>query len=210
MGRDYLPLGLQIDDYASYILHLNRAGVYDFPIQAKYFRWDEKSLASIYVFAPSFEETTRHREYGGGFLYERYPGQKLAFGIRSLVGFSDESDRLRIGPYVRRGFAEKWALLAQADYGRFWDTQASGERGSQVTTYLQLFYHHYEWLVSSVTVNYAYSDSLSTKEKLASFRYTTAARLNRNLSVGLTYLVGDGRRNLSYTQEIGVFATIKF
>lgn len=210
LGRDYLPLGLQVDDYASYILSLNRAGIYDFPLQAKYFIWNEKSLASAYAFAPSFEEGAGRREYGAGFLYERYPTNKLAAGIQGLMGFSDESDRLRIGPYLRWGISEKWALLAEADYGSFWNARSSAKGGSQATTYLQLFYHHYEWLVSSLTVNYAYSDFLTTKEHLASFRYTAAARLNRNITLGITYLVGDTRRNLSYAQELGLFSTIKF
>ncbi|HEV3408778.1 MAG TPA: hypothetical protein VG095_00660, partial [Chthoniobacterales bacterium] len=55
-GRDYLPLGLQIDDHLAYILHLNRAGIYDYPLQLKYFAWNEKSLGSAFVFGPSFEE----------------------------------------------------------------------------------------------------------------------------------------------------------
>ena len=210
IGRDYLPLGLQIDDYASYILHLNRAGVYDFPLQAKYFVWNEKSLASAYVFAPSFQEDSDRREYGAGFLYERYPTNKLALGIQALAGFSEQTDRWRIGPYFRWGISEKWALLAEADYGGFGNAQSTGDGGSQVTTCLQLFYHHTEWLVSNVTVNYAYSDFLTAKDNLASFRWTTAARLNRNFTLGVTYLVGDAQRNLSYSQEIGVFATIKF
>ena len=134
----------------------------------------------------------------------------MALGVQGLVGFSDESDRLRIGPYLRWGFAEKWALLLEADYGRFWNIHNLEEDGNQLTTFLQLFYHHYEWLVSSVTVNYAYSDLVAARQHSASFRYLTAARLNRNLTVGVTYLVGDARRNLHYTQEIGVFATIKF
>ncbi len=210
LGRDYLPLGLQIDDYASFILHLNHAGIYDFPLQLKYFVWDEKFLGSIYVFAPSFEEGSDHREYGAGLLYERYPSTRLALGIQTQAGFSEESNRMRAGPYVRWGISEKWALLAEADYGGFWSAGTTGETGSQVTAILQLYYHHYEWLVSSGTLNYAYTDYLASKQHLTSFRYTAAARLNRNLTVGFTYLVGDVRRNLAYSQELAVFAAVKF
>lgn len=210
IGRDYLPLGLQIDDHAAYILHLNRAGTYDYPLQVKYFVWDEKSLASVYLHGPSFEEPDHRREYGGGFLYERYLSNKLALGLQGLAGFSDESDRVRVGPYLRWGISEKWALLAEVDYAKFFDGRFSQPEGDQVTTFVQLFYHHYEWLVSSVTGNYAYSDFLRGKEHLASFRYTASARLNRSLTVGLTYSIGDTRRNLSDAQEFGAFASFKF
>ena len=210
IGRDYLPLGLQIDDPTTYILHLNRSGIYDFPLQLKYFVWNQRSLASTFIFAPSFEEPSARREYGGGFLYEHYPVEKLAVGIQGLTGWADESDRLRIGPYLRWGISEKWALLAEVNYSTFWDVGATETQGSQVTSIVQLFYHHFEWLVSNATANYAYSDLLTAKDHLSSFRYTLSARLNRNVSLGLTYTAGDILRNLGHGQEFGIFTTIKF
>jgi hypothetical protein len=210
VGRDYLPLGLQIDDATTFILHLNRDGVYDFPLQVKYFLWNENSLASIYAYVPTFQEPEDHREYGGGFLYERYPTSNLALGVQGLAGVGNESDRVRIGPYARWGITNKWALLAEADYSFFWDAGPPDHGGNQVTTYLQLFYHHYEWLVSSVTANYAYTDFSIARSDLSSIRYTTAARLNRNFTVGVTYAVGDILRDLGYAQELGIFATVKF
>jgi hypothetical protein len=210
LGRDYLPLGVQIDDYTTFILHLNRSGIYDFPLQLKYFLWNEKSLASIYAYAPTFQEPEDHREYGGGFLYERYPTTHLALGVQSLAGAGNEFDRMRIGPYARWGITNKWALLAEADYSFFWDAGPPDHGGNQVTTYLQLFYHHYEWLVSSVTANYAYTDFSIAKSDLSSFRYTTAARLNRNFTIGVTFAVGDILRDLGSAQELGIFATVKF
>lgn len=210
IGRDYLPLGLQIDDTTTFVLHLNRSGIYDFPLQLKYFVWNEKSLASAFIYAPSFDEPSNNREYGGGFLYEHYPVNNLALGLQAGAGSGEESDRLRVGPYMRWGISDKWALLAEADYGSFSDGRLSSAQGSQITTYLQLFYHHYEWLVSSVTANYAYSDFLSSKEHLSSVRYTASARLNRNITVGITYSIGDILRDLGYAKELAVFATVKF
>ena len=210
LGRDYLPLGLQIDDATSYILHLQRAGIYDYPLQLKYFVWDEKSLASFYVYAPSFEETSERREYGAGFLWERYAESNVAVGFQGLAGFAEESDRFRLGPYIRWGISPKWTLLAQADYGAFWDGARSARTGSQIATYLQVFYHHREWLVSSATFNYAHSDVLAARQNFSSFRYTAAARLNRSFTLGLSYVVGDAQRNLDYTQELALFANIKF
>ena len=209
-GRDYLPLGLHIDDYTTFLLHLNRNGIYDYPLQLKYFFWNEKSLASAFVYAPSFEEPSDNREYGGGALYERYPTNNLALGVQTLAGFADESDRLRIGGYIRWGISNKWTLLSGTDYSALWQSGPSGEQGSQVTAYAQLYYHHYEWLVSSVTANYAFSDVFTSKDHLNSFRYTTSARLNRNLTVGITYSAGDILRDLGHAQELALFATIKF
>jgi len=122
----------------------------------------------------------------------------------------EESDRLRIGPYARWGLSPKWALLVQADYGASWDRERSGGRLDQATTFLQLFYHHFEWLIAHVTASYAYSNSLNSKQYLELFRFTTSARLNRNLIVGLTFAHGDIRRDLSEGREAAIFATIKF
>ena len=210
LGRDYLPLGLQIDDHSTYILHLNRAGIYDYPLQLKYFVWNDKFLASVFAYGPSFDDDSSREEYGAGFLYERYPTNNLALGLQVAGGCSDESDRFRAGPYLRWGISEKWAVLGEADYGAFWNGSHGSQAGSQVTALLQVFHHHYEWLVSSVSLNYAYSDLLFSEEHLASFRYIGAARLNRNLTVGLTYQVGEVRRNLEYGQELAVFANLKF
>jgi hypothetical protein len=210
LGRDYLPLGIQIDDYTTFILNLNRNGIYDFPLQLKGFIWTEKSLASVFAYAPTFEEQSAAREYGGGFLYERYTTNTLALGVQGLSGWEDNFDRFKIGPYARWGISNKWALLVEADYTYFWDGASPEPSGNQVTTYLQLFYHHYEWLVSSVTFNYAYSDFSLAKDNLTSFRYTIAARLNRNFTVVATYAIGDIQRDLDYAQELSIFATVKF
>lgn len=210
IGRDYLPIGLQLDDYTSYLLHLNRDGIYDYPLQIKYLAWREKWLSSVYLYGPTFDERGPHREWGGGFLYEYYPSQHLALGIQSLGGLSDETDRFRIGTYARLGLGKKWALLAEADYTYFTDTGATHGNGSQFTAFLQLYHHHTLWLVSGLTGNYAYSDLLNSRQHHFSGRYTLTARLNRNLTLGLTYAGGDIRRNLSFGQEAAAFANIKF
>ena len=74
IGRDYLPLGLQIDDPSAYILSLNRNGVYDYPLQAKYFMWRRRWLAAITAFTPSFDEQiSATREFGAGTMFEYSP-----------------------------------------------------------------------------------------------------------------------------------------
>src|SRR5215510_8192715 len=146
LGRDYLPLGIQIDDYTTFILNLNHIGIYDYPLQAKGFVWTEKSLASVFAYAPTFEEPSDTREYGGGFLYERYPVNTLAIGVQGLSGWDKNFDRVRIGPYARWGISNKWALLVEADYTYFWDGLSPERTGNQVTTYLQLFFFFYVWL----------------------------------------------------------------
>lgn len=210
IGRDYLPLGLQIDDYTAFILSLNRDGIYDFPLQAKYFTWDTKSLGAAYVYAPTFDEESSSREYGGGFVYERYPTNKLAIGVQGRVGFGDETDRARLGVYSRWGISTKWALMAEVDYTHLWNGESAPRNGEQVTAFLQLHYHHTEWLVSSLSGNYVYSDVLTAGDHLYSTRYTLSARISRNLTVGASYANGDILRNLKYGQEAFVFASVKF
>ncbi|MDQ3620951.1 MAG: hypothetical protein M3463_00450 [Verrucomicrobiota bacterium] len=67
--------------------------------------------------------------------------------------------------------------------------------------------HHYEWLVSNLGANYAYSISLFAKDHLYSFWYTLAARLNRNFTLGVTSANGDLLRDLGGTGDhVHVFA----
>lgn len=210
IGRDYLPIGLQIDDHTSYILHLNRNGIYDFPWQLKYFSWSEKSLFSAFVYTPSFQEAGNNREYGAGGLYEYYPSDRLVLGVQGVAGQGDDADRARLGGYVRWGLSRKWSLLAEFDYTHFWDAGEADEEGGQVTSFLQVFYKHAEWLVSSLAGNFASSDLLTVGDAHFSARYTLIARLSRNLSLGGSFTLGDIRRNLSDGQEGTLFATVKF
>lgn len=212
IGRDYLPLGLQIDDQTTYLLHLNRNGIYDYPLQVKYLQWTRKWLASAYAYAPTFDErVSESREWGGGFMYEYYPANNLAIGVQGVTGYSDQADRGRIGAYTRWGISRKWTLLAEADYTRFWDVASPTQTaGNQLTTYIQLYYHHTKWLVSSATLNYAHSDFFTVGDDIFSARYTLSARINRNLTVGFSGTAGDTRRNLKSGQEGTVFASIKF
>src|SRR5438094_10677552 len=114
----------------------------------------------------------------------------LALGVQGLAGIGNESDRIRIGPYVRWGITNKWALLAEANYSFFWDAGPPDPGGNQVVTYLQLFYHHYECLVSTVTINYAYTDFSLARSDLRVFPYTTTTRLHRHVTIGVTDPVG--------------------
>ena len=209
-GRDYLPLGLQLDDYSSYLLHLNRNGIFDYPLQLKYCKWGEKYLTSVYAYAPTFDERGSRREWGGGLLYEYYPTPRLALGVQGLAGFSEQADRLRIGGYARWGITRKLSLLAEVDYTRFWDIGGVKDDGDQTTAFLQLYYDHTAWLVSSLTGNYAYSELFTSGEEHFSWRYTLAARVNRNLTLGVTFAEGDIRRNLAHGEEGAIFANVKF
>ena len=212
IGRDYLPLGLQIDDQTTYLLNLNRNGIYDYPLQMKYFQWTKKWLASAYVYAPTFDERlAASREWGGGFMYEYYLADNLAVGVQSIVGSSDQAERGRVGAYTRWGISRKWTLLASADYTRFWDVEnATKTDGNQLTAFVQLFYHHTPWLVSGATLNYAHSDFFAVGDDIFSARYTLSARINRNLTIGVSATAGDTRRNLRSGQEGTVFASVKF
>lgn len=210
VGRDYLPIGLQLDDYTSSLLHLNRDGIYDYPLQIKYLAWREKWLASAYLYGPTFDELGSHREWGGGFMYEYYPSEHLALGIQSLTGVSDESDRFRFGAYARWGLGKKWAILAEADYTHYWEAGPKLLDGEQFTAFIQIYYHHTQWLVSGLTGNYATSDLFTSGRHHLSGRYTLSARMNRNLTLALTYATGDIRRNLGFGQEAAAYANVKF
>jgi len=211
IGRDYLPIGLQLDDVTSYFLALNRNGIYDYPTQLKYFTWRKQWLASAFLFAPSFDENIQAaQEYGTGFMFEYYPRDSLVVGMQSLLGWSDLADRSRSGLFLRWGINEKWALLAESDLTTYWGRESASGGGSLNTSFLQVFYNHQEWLVSSIAGNYAHGDELRGGGHPFSARYTLTARISRNLTLGFSMVTGNSQRNLSSGNEAAAFAAIKF
>lgn len=211
IGRDYLPLGLQLDDVTSYYLALNRNGIYDYPTQLKYFTWRKRWLASAFLFAPSFDENiTTAREYGTGFMFEYYVRDSFVVGLQGLLGWSEPSDRSRSGIFLRWGLNEKWTLLAESDLTTDWGRESADNGHSLNTSFLQVFYHHREWLVSSVAGNYAHVADLRGGEHHFSLRYTLSARINRNLTLGFSAVTGDSQRNLSSGNEASAFVAVKF
>ena len=169
--------------------------------------WNSSRLGAVYAYAPSFEENTSTHEYGGGFMYERYPVEKLAMpACRACWDLARRRTAARLGAYVRWGATTKLAVLAEIDYTHLWNGDTAPSAGEQVTAYLQLNYNHTEWLVSSLTGNYGYSDSPPPAIISSSFRYTLGARLSRNLTIGASYANGDIQRNLKYGHEAFVFA----
>ena len=121
IGRDYLPLGLQIDDYTTFILSMNRDGIYDFPLQAKYFAWNSKSLGGVYAYAPTFENPRRAMNTAAAFCISGIRRRSSRSASRACW----DSARRRI---ARGRHLHAWASRPSCPSSRKWIHAPVGRR----------------------------------------------------------------------------------
>jgi hypothetical protein len=153
VGRDQLPVGVNISDLSTFIRARNNVGYYDVPTQAKVFFWGKRYLVTPYAYAPGGNERSGLHESGGGVLaeFDVFGKQRSVAGVNLLHGSAALSDRTLIGPYVRFGFG-RWGFLAEHDItGRAVKT-GSVSSFRQSASYGQLFWATREWLVPSLII----------------------------------------------------------
>jgi hypothetical protein len=186
VGRDALPMGLNIPDQTTFIKARNRLGYYDTPSQAKAFLWGKKWLASFYGFAPSGREPEPIRESGGGLLaeYDLLGKGKTVVGINSLHGSDRIGNRTLTGVYTRLGFG-KWGFLGEHDFtARQLRASYGRARFGQHASYGQLFYYPREWMAISGIVE-RLSVERPYAENLMAYKGELSMRMSSNWSIGL-------------------------
>jgi hypothetical protein len=151
VGRDQLPVGVNISDLSVFIRARNGLGYYDAPVQAKMFWWGKRYLINPYVFGPTGNEHTGAHESGGGAIaeFDVLGNHRTIAGVNALHGSSALVDRRLIGPYVRLGFG-KWGFLAEHDITDRTLNTGSVASFRQTASYGQLFWATREWLVASL------------------------------------------------------------
>jgi hypothetical protein len=183
VGRDQLPVGVNISDLSTFIRARNRSGYYDAPTQAKVFWWGKRYMINPYAFAPGGNEHTGLHESGGGLIaeYDLLGKQKTVVGANILRGTAAAENRMLVGPYARLGFG-RWGILAEHDITERSLKGVSPLSFRQTATYGQLFWAAREWLVPSMIfeqlrVNAPY------RERLDAVKLEVAARLSSQLTV---------------------------
>ena len=155
VGRDFLPIGLTVDDHTALFRTKNRRGVLDYPTQLKVDRWTDDSHLTPFAFAPSFEESFPNREYGVGTRAEFYLNQKTALGGTFLLGRSPTVARELFDVFARWSPAPPVAVLFEYDYTIRQLPSESGQPSfGQHVFYLKPSYEVLEWLDAGPVVEF--------------------------------------------------------
>src|SRR6185437_9908858 len=70
MGRDFYPMGLNIDDHTSFLKSRNKRNITDYPTQVRYIHQSETLQLMPYLYGPSYEESSDNQESGFGMRTE--------------------------------------------------------------------------------------------------------------------------------------------
>lgn len=182
VGRDFLNVGLNIDDHTALIRTKNRRGVLDYNTVARWDHWNDEGSLSPFIYGPSGEESNRNAEWGVGARFERYFRNKYSLGVSAIYGYSDAISREMLSVFSRLGFTEKLSLLMEYDFTQ--RQLQSGGRGSfgQHVLYASPSYEIFEWLDLGPTVEYSNRQSPFT-ESIFNVSAAAYARVIRQVTL---------------------------
>jgi len=115
-GRDYLPVGLNIDNHSSLIRKRNRRDVGDFATVLRADYWKKYGFATVFVSAPSFQEAPDNQEYATGFRFEGFLNDTATLGSSYLFGKSDSMTRHLATLFSRYAINEQFGALLEYDW----------------------------------------------------------------------------------------------
>lgn len=186
VGRDQLPVGINIADITSLVRSRNGIGFYDAPTQAKVYWWGKRYMITPYVFGRGGPEPPGKAEYGGGGRAELdLSGKgKTLIGLNGLRGTSVLVNRTLLGPFLRLGF-KSWGILAEHDITTRKLFVPRRVTFDQHASYAQIFWFPRSWLTTAVT-----GERLSVQapyaERLLGFKGEAIARFSSNFSMQIT------------------------
>lgn len=152
VGRDRLAYGLTVEDHTLLTQSQNRLGPTDFPTQLKALREGENHRTTLAAVAPSFQEVSTNREWGGALKHEWLAfedGFFFVLGGSALQGQTEKIRRGSLGLHAKLAWS-RFALLAQMDRTHrklrennigLWQTTGMG----------RMEFHPWEWLVTHFT-----------------------------------------------------------
>jgi hypothetical protein len=187
VGRDIALSGLNIDDHISFLKSRNRRGVFDYPTQLRYIHQTENLQLIPYLLAPSFEESSSNREYGGGFRGEYAFNSNNSAGLTGLFGNSPAITRYSTGAFFRlsqahwNGFAGEYVFTHLRPH-----ISASGF--DQHTVYLKSYLAVPEWVETSWVLEY-----LNRTEPFAETGFQYGPEVNVRIQEFVS-LMGAGRK----------------
>jgi hypothetical protein len=200
VGRDFLPIGLNLDDHTLYVKAKNRRGVLDFSTQARWDTWKGDWQLTPFVFAPSYEETFPNREWGLGGRAEYSITKRFTLGGTMLAGRSQAIGRELVDVFTRYSPITLFAILAEYDYTLRQSVSSGGDpQFAQHTAYLRPSAELLEWLDLGWVGEFETRES-PFYEKNWKTGPSLYARLQRNVT-----LIVDARENWSDIDKEALF-----
>ncbi len=187
LGRDAPVSALNLDDHTALLRQQNRNGLFDYPTQFRYVFQTEKIQILPYLMAPSFEEKTENREYGGGIRSEYLLNNSNSIGATGMLGKSPVISRFALSTFFRLS-EDHWNGIM----GEYLFTQMYAEGVSngfsQQNAYIRPYVAAPEWVESSVVFEFQ-----KVSEPFSQIKYQygpeVVFRLHRFVS-----LIGDGKK----------------
>ena len=192
VGRDQLPVGINIADITSMVRLRNGVGFYDAPTQAKIYWWGRRYMITPYVFGRGGPEPPGAAEYGTGGRaeFDVLGKGKTLVGFNGLRGTSRDVNRTLLGPFARIGL-NSWGILAEHDVTNrdlFRPRRASFQ---QHASYAQVYYFPRRWLTTAVTGERLTVDT-PYRERLIGAKGELIARFSSNFTL---HFIGGVTRN---------------
>lgn len=192
IGRDQLPVGINIADVTSMVRVRNGVGFYDAPTQAKMYWMGRRYMITPYVFGRGGPEPPGAAEYGAGGRAEfDLLGQGTTLvGINGLRGTARDVNRTLVGPFARLGF-NSWGILAEHDITNRDLYRPRRATFQQHASYGQVFWFPSRWLTTAVTGERLTVEN-PFRERLIGVKGDIMARFSGNFTL---QLIGGVTRN---------------
>jgi hypothetical protein len=192
VGRDQLPVGINIPDLTAMVRVRNGVGFYDAPAQAKMYWWGRRYAITPYVFGRGGPEPPGQADYGfgGRAEFDLLGKGTTLVGFNGLRGTSVTVNRTLFGPFFRLGF-KSWGILAEHDITNrdlFRPRPASFQ---QQASYGQVFWFPRSWLTTAVTTQRLTVEA-PYRERQVGLSGDILARFSSNFSLQFT---GGATRN---------------
>jgi len=163
VGRDVRPSGLEMSDYQDFLRASTEPGAAtSYFTQAKLFWWTKRVHVTPFVFGPGGGEDRLFRQYGAGVLGGVDVWQQRAvIGVSARTSRSESYTRQSIGAYARLGFG-RWGILTEQELVTRSERTSDAQAVHQYMEDTQVFFALYEWLVTSITMQYGSFDGFAS------------------------------------------------
>jgi hypothetical protein len=185
-GRDAAVAGLNIDDHTSFLRMYNRRGEFDYPTQLRFVYQSDSLQILPYIDAPSFEENSDNKEYGGGFRTEYLLNNSNSVGWEGLYGNTADVTRYSLGTFVRLS-EDHWNGFESEYVFTHFNEHSGGYSFNQQDVYVKPYIAIPEWLETGLVYEFL---AVTSPFYQNSFQYGPEVNLRVNRFVSL---LGDGR-----------------
>lgn len=186
MGRDFYPMGLNIDDHTSFLKSRNKRNITDYPTQLRYIHQSETVQLMPYLYGPSYEESSDNQESGGGMRTEFALNSTNSVGALAQIGNTPVLSRTVADGFVRLSVSNWNGLLSEYVFEHR-KIHSVTDTVDQWTWYTEPFVAIPEWIETGFVYEYLHA---SEPNQEVSFQY--GPRINIRI-VDWISLLGDAR-----------------